>query len=52
MAQVASLTEVNRVITTGPIPEEEIAKMTDLGVEVILADEIAEPGARLMRALP
>lgn len=51
MARVASLAEVDRVITTGPIPEEEIAKMRELGVEVIIADESAEPGAMSMRVV-
>jgi DeoR/GlpR family transcriptional regulator of sugar metabolism len=52
MAQVASLAEVDRVITSGPIPEEEIARMRDLGLEVIVADEDIEPGLKLRRIVP
>jgi DeoR family fructose operon transcriptional repressor len=39
MVQVAPLQELDRVITSGPIPEGEVAKMRELGLEVLLAGE-------------
>jgi DeoR family transcriptional regulator of aga operon len=45
MARVASLDEVDRVITSGPIPDNEIAKMRELGVEVVIASDETEPSA-------
>ena len=39
MVQVAPLQELDRVITSGPIPEGEVAKMRELGLEVLVAGE-------------
>lgn len=47
MVQVGELSVLDRIITSGPIPDEEVAKMTDLGVEVIIVDL---PTARSQRA--
>lgn len=38
MVQVAPLDALDRIVTSGPIPEEDLAEMEELGVEVCVID--------------
>lgn len=52
MVKVAPLTELNRIVTSPPVPESQQNKIRDLGVELVVADVPAGPALQVVDGAP